>query len=612
MGIKVMFALLILANLLTSIPNSSEQAAQGSNWRYPAFDQRNSGYNPQTIVNKDNINSLELRWIFQVPGYFEGLKGLEGYENPHIPTGIQTVPLSVNGIVYFAADYNRLFAIRAEDKALLWKFTVPVGTFENEKWWSRTLAQHSISYHDDTVWMLASDCTVYGLEPFTGEVKVTIPDTCKDVEGNTGVYFGSFSPLIFKNVLITGPSGGIGERGFVAAYDINTGKLLWRWFSIPPSGGDVDWDEKTGASKGNMRAYKGDWGGNDLIGGGSVWSLIALDEDSGTIYFPTSGPTPDYDAAQRPGPNLYASSIVALDVMTGQMKWYYQLNPHDINQHESRWSVILADINMQGSMRKVVVAAAKSNYVYVLDANTGQLVYDPVKVGPASKNVLNSNSGNNADLNLSQKSLLGKEVCPGFLGGIDAAPAFAYQTVFVASQTFCTSVEERTTPYKGKAIEGLEHLTSSRASGESSLYAIDASNGKIKWVFNIPNRQQYAAVTVSGGIVFIPDRQGNVYAVDQKDGRLLRKWDFGGLGGAGVSIGATARGEMMLFMASGGSGEVGTRTTGIVTAFGLPRGSTSAAPSDLFGPNSLGLLGFGIAVASLAYALVLTRRYRKK
>jgi len=638
---------ILLLSVLSSIPATFSQQQEGNNWIHPAYDVRNSGFSPQTKITKNNVRDLELKWIFQVPGFFgavpgaaagegevhvpgeEGEAGHEhegefGFEIPHVPTGIQTVPLVINGIVYIANDFNRLYAIRAGTNELLWRFAPPIGEFGEKSWWNRVFAQHGLDYHDAKIWMQASDCTVYGLDPQTGEVLVEIPDTCKDIPGNTGIYFGSFAPIIYKNLLITRPSGGAGltgERGFIAAYDVNTKELVWRWFSVPPTGGDPEWNKDAG--KGNINPFPGDWGQGDNIGGGSVWTLIALDEQTGTIYITTTAPTPDIDGSLRPGPNLYTASVVALDASTGVMKWYYQMIPHDILFHESRWSVILADINVQGSQRKAVIAGAKSNYVYVLDAETGKPIYEPIRVGPPSVNAINDNAGNNADFHASQRPLIKQQVCPGFQGGVDAAPAFAHNTIYVVTQTFCTSfIEEKGAPYKGRPVDILHHVAGpgyfgSYHSGNASLYAIDANNGRIKWVFEIPSRQQYGAITTTGGIVFVPDRLGNVWAIEEETGKLLRKWDFGGLGGAGVSVGAAENGEMMLFIATGGAGEFGQRTTGILAAFGLPRvGAGNQAGSvgvqTIAGVDTLSLLSFGVAVVAIIYAVSISLKYRKK
>ena len=249
-NLATLFMLILLIPSI-SIFQVTAQMDEGLNWEHPAFDRTNTGFSPQTQITKDNINDLELQWSFQVPGYWGSGAGIPGevilieghaghdhsahgeggfnFEVPHVPTGVQTVPLVVNGIVYIASEFNVLFALNAETSEQIWRFAAPIGSFDDKDWWARVYAQHSIDYFDDKVWMQASDCTVYGLDPMTGEVLVNIPDTCKDIPGNTGIYWGSFAPIEYNNLIITRPTGGggfTGERGFISAYDKDSGELV--------------------------------------------------------------------------------------------------------------------------------------------------------------------------------------------------------------------------------------------------------------------------------------------------------------------------------------------------------------------------------------------------
>ena len=178
-----LFSILLLVPI--SIIQVTAQMEGGINWEHPAFDRTNTGFSPQTQINKDNINDLELKWTFQVPGYWGSGGGVPGevimvegdphaghdhggdgdfnFEVPHVPTGLQTVPLIVNGIVYIASEYNVLYALNADNSQLLWRFAAPIGSFDEKNWWARVYAQHGIDYFDDKVWMQASDCTIYGL-----------------------------------------------------------------------------------------------------------------------------------------------------------------------------------------------------------------------------------------------------------------------------------------------------------------------------------------------------------------------------------------------------------------------------------------------------------------
>ena len=117
-----------------------------------------------------------------------------------------------------------------------------------------------------------------------------------------------------------------GGRGFVAAYDLTTKKQLWIWYAIPPAGGNASWDQGS-AQLGNINPYPGDWGNNTLIGGGAAWGLMAIDESAGFFTFPP-GTLLEFMTLRFGGPNLYSDSVIALNISTGKILWYYQINSH--------------------------------------------------------------------------------------------------------------------------------------------------------------------------------------------------------------------------------------------------------------------------------------------
>src|SRR3970040_2268587 len=388
--------LLMLAALYGRAEAQQTKTIVGANWELPGFDSRNTNFNPQTQINSENVADVELKWIYQVPAKPAGTK------NAVPPEGIQTTPLVINGVVYFATGYNRLIALEGSSGRELWSFQANISSYFSKPWWSGRLATRSLTLHNGILYMQGNDCTIYGFEPLSGELVSHLPDTCRDIPGNTGQYFGVMAPVFYNDILITSALGSVfGARGFVAAYDVNTKELLWRWYSVPPTGGEPDWGLKD-AVKGNLKPYKGDWGFSDLIGGGTAWGYMAVDEGVGIVFTITEKPSQIFDAPLRPGPNLFTTSIVALDVRTGELVWYYQTAPHDINNHDPVWNVVLANITVNEVQRKVVISASKSNYVYVLDARTGKPVYDPIKIGPPSINSPNDNAGNSANLTLSQ------------------------------------------------------------------------------------------------------------------------------------------------------------------------------------------------------------------
>lgn len=598
--------LLLLLTTLTFLGTAGfAQSPPHSDWSQPAYDLQNTNFSPQEAINNQNVSSLQIKWIYQVPVNPFNIPGAA----PSL--GIETTPLVISGIVYVATPYNRVIALNSATGGVVWSYQVNMTEFIDKPWWSRAFVISSLTYSNGTIYMMASDTSVYALNALTGQVEFVVPDVGKDIPGNTGFYFGEKAPLIYKNMLIVRPStSDNGGRGFVAAYDLQTHKLLWRWYSVPPAGGDPNWDNQS--SRGNTQAYPNDWGTTNLIGGGAAWGLMAIDNETGVLYFSTGHPSGFYDAFLRPGPNLYADSVIALNVTNGKMIWYYQINPHDITEHEGGWSITLAEIDVDGQPRKVVMQAAKSNYIYVLDAVTGKPVYEAIKIGPPSSNSPNDNAGANADMTVSQETMVGGRICPGPDGGVEMSPAYHSNTLFVVTQNACGLMYKGPVTYKGETIDGYIYTGDPTASQNSTLYAIDLSAGRVDWKFEMPHRYQGSSAVVSGGVVYVVDRGGVLYAVDEKSGKLLRSINLGGLGASGVSIARDLAGEMFVFVPAGG-GDIPTPTPGLVLGLAPTSGAGGAQPTTGF-PYSQELpsIILGALVVILSIYIVWMRGRSKK
>lgn len=571
-------SLLVLALLVMVFPvghAATPAALPYSNWTAASYDHQNTNYDPQNVINASNVDRLAVSWIYQVP------------ENPFsIPgappaLGIETQPLVVNGIVYFATPYNRLIALNSLTSGVIWDYQVNMSQFSQEPWWSGAYDESGISYYNSTIYMMASDTTVYAFDALNGTLQFTIPAVAANVFGNTGTYYGEKAPTLVGDNLIVGASTtDYGGRGFLAAYNIHTLKESWIWYSVPATGGDPNWDTSqclaSQGCTGNITPYPGDWGQNNLMGGGAVWSLIGVDNSTGIIYFSTGHPSDPYDASERPGPNLFTDCVIALNSTSGKMIWYYQMTSHDIAEHEGGWSTTLATVNVNGQPTKVVIQGAKSNYIYVLNAATGKLEYNPIHVGMAGVNDPNDGLTNNANMTLSQSTIANDRVCPGPDGGIEMAPALVGDTLYVVTQNACGLMYAGPYPYKGQTITGFIYTGDQTATQNSTLYSIDLSNGQANWHDNLPNRYQAAAAVVSGGVVYIVDRAQNLYFVDAQTGSMLRaSLSLGGLGAAGVAIARSTTGAMMLFV-PGGGGDQPSPTPGVMVAFSLPTGTTSS------------------------------------
>jgi len=605
-------ALIILIISTSSIVISVSPLAVGQQntstdkWVSTGFDYNHTGFNPQTVINKDNVKYLELKWIYQLP--------MNPYRDMLQPSlGLETNPLLVNGILYVSASYGRLFAINSLTGNLVWSHEVNITEAIQKPYIGNFGIQHSILYRDGLIYQLTIDCTLYGFDAITGSVKTKITDICKDIPGNKGQYFGEEAPSIYvkgeKRIAILSVAAGLFyARGFAAAYDLNTGKLLWRWFSTPPQeeGPKVDWDKDAG--NGNIKAYDGDWGTTGEAFGGSIWVTSSIDQEKGVVFLGTGYPgvgltlAGHMDASLIPGPNLYTNSLVALDIETGQMKWYYQTTPHDVLQHGFGWNIVMAETTIDGVKKKVIVSSNKNGYLYEIDAETGKPVVAPIKLG-VHFNDLNSNLGNEANMKSNQKE---ETTCPGGNGGVESPVAFASDTIFVASQNRCFNWRPVDNAYNGQRV-WVAGVAIERPQN-STLYAIDAPTGRIKWQFNMANPYQGAGIIVSGGIVFAIDRIGTLYMINEVNGELIRSIYFGGLGAAGVTIGTNPRGEMMLFIPSGG-GEIIIPTAGVISAFGLGK-STSSQGQNTFSTETV-YIAVAIAVVSIGIAVVSFRKREK-
>ncbi len=601
----------------------AQQAAPASfaDWPASSYDYQNTNSDPQTTININNVMNLDPRWIYQVP--------VNPFSIPGAPPalGIETQPLIVKGVIYIATPYNRIIALSAATGGLLWYYQVNMTSFIGEKSWAGAYVISGISLYGSTLYVMASDTAVYALNAYNGTVEWKIPPIAANIDGNTGYYYGEKAPiLVGDNLIVRASTTDYGGRGFVAAYNINTRNLAWTWYTVPPSGGDPNWDKEDmvklangttvnyGQAQGNITPYPNDWGANNLMGGGAAWGLMAVDNKTGIIYFSTGHPSGAYDAALRPGPNLFTDCLVALNATNGKMVWYYQMTSHDLTEHEGGWSVSLSNITVNGTSVEVVVQGAKSNAIYVINAATGKPLYAPIMVGPKGENNWNDDQTTTANLTASQ-SLFGnnQRICPGPDGGVEMAPAISGNILYVATQNACGVMSPGPFNYKGTTINGYLYTGDPTAKQNATLYAIDLSTGKPVWHYNMPNRYQGSAAVVSGGVVYAVDRAGYLYEFDQQTGRMLRSLSLGGIGAAGVSIGEDSAGNMMLFAPAGG-GDLPSPTAGILVAYwlssttgtGTGTGTTTSTP--LGGLEEPIIIVLGVLVVVLAMYVLLSRR----
>lgn len=510
--------------------------ADGRNWEHPYFDNFNSAFNPQTEINSENVLSLELKWTCELtPANFQKKRARSASRTSR-HSRVQTSALVIGGNAFVADGNNVVYSVDAKTGSPRWSFAAPL---EEEMEFGLV---HTLNSHGGLVYLVSSNCILYGLDPVSGALRVKMggifPNGAKGYSGRT-------APSFFHEMAITGAATPYETtaRGCVASCDISSKKVGWRWFSVPPAvKGPKNWDVE--AHKGNIKAYPDDWGKTEFSGRGSVWSQPVVDEEAERVYFGTGDPDLFMlEGSIVPGPLLYTDCLVSLDPNTGKMLWYYQTTPHDVVSWDIGWNTVLAEIRIDGAKRKVAIAGTKGNHVYVIDAETGKPVYAPVTVGH-NTTPLNVNMGNNADM---LRSLDTGVYCPGHGGGINAGLAVAYNNIYVSSMRMEQRAEWQQGRYRGKPMKTIK-LTNTDSPQYSTISAIDAGRGEIRWSFFLPNLYQGAGLVVSGGVLYGVDRKGILYMLDAMSGELLRSDALDGAGSAGVSIAAAKGGDMRLLV----------------------------------------------------------------
>ena len=579
---KIIFVLLFVMTILI-IATALSKSIEDKNWLYPGFSQySNNFYHKQYQISAKNAANLEIKWAWEIPRRSPPVMDKEG--NP--VRGSWTPPLVIDGIVYTATFDNQFFALDAKDGNAICKSEVPRVKINNRSQYSG----RGVTYYDNGILISAADCTIYAFDIKDCSIKWIFPNTCENIPGNLGSYINMNPPVIYGDYFIVENGGGeFGARGFIAAYNLTTKKLLWRWFTIPPAtNGPKNWHLE--AHKGNIKPYKYDWGNSTEFGGGTIWAWPAIDTENNVIFFGTGNPSPDLNGATRPGPNLYTDSVVALNITNGKMLWYYQHTSHDVYDHDIGFSVIYDKISVDGKKEDVVIAGSKSGHVIVLRASDGKLLYAPVPVSLQLNNI----NDNNPKADLTLESAGNDVICQSANGGIQSSIGLADNVIYAVSQNQCQKMEAFAVTSRDKYFGGRTIGVGQKEN--STLYAIDAVTGRILWTFFMNDSYRKGSATISGDLVLLGADNGFAYILDRNNGNLLFQLDVGAPIGAPITVGAGADGKMRIFVPFGSRG-LRERENGII-ALGLKE--------NKFG-NTYAILGIVLAILIIGFVVYKNR-----
>jgi alcohol dehydrogenase (cytochrome c) len=523
--------------------------ADSSNWPSYGRDYTNQRYSPLSQINTVNIGSLTLAW--------------------HYATGIalafEASPVVIGNIMYVSTPLNHVVALDARTGHKLWEYAESLGTTVH----CCGPVNRGVAVYGGRVYMGTLDARLVALDAKTGAKAWGVR-----VADNEQGYAVDGAPVAADGKVIVGVSGAeYGIRGRVSAYDAATGAEVWRFYTIP-SPDQGGWWGKWSATdpfgvplhrdlareRADSAKYADAW----KVGGGSVWQAPAIDRDLGLVIFAVGNPSPDLDGSVRPGDNLYTNSIVAVDLGSGKLRWWFQELPHDVWDLDAASPVVLVDVpRADGRTIPAVAQAGKTGWVYLLERATGR----PIRRSQAFVPQENL---------FAQPTPAGVRMLPGANGGSEwSAPAYSPETgyLYVLGLHQPMYYKTKHQPLQPPALwlGGIFVGTGEEQYGLFS--AIDLATGKIAWQKRIKDPMIGGALATAGGVVFTGTKDKRFLAVDAKSGREL--WSYAA--GAGVNAPAityVVNGQQFVAVAAGGNYQINAPRGDQVLAFAL---ATAAA-----------------------------------
>lgn len=327
--------------------------ANGTDW--PAYGRTfsESRFSPLRQVNDSNVSRLGLAWVLDLD-----------------VTNSITAPVEADGVIYLAAGYSIVHAIRATDGHLMWRYDPKVPEASGQKlragWGIRGLALWK-----DKVYVGTQDGRLLALNARTGKLVWSV----QTLDPKNGAFI-SGAPRAFNGKIVIGNAGGDFSplRGYVSAYDAETGRQIWRFFVVPGKPGAKDGAASDEVMDRAAVTWTGEWW--KLGGGGNVWNSMTFDPELHRLYLGTGNAGPSNWKIRDPkgGDNLFTASVVAVDADTGRYVWHYQTTPGDAWDYDSATDMTLATLNIGGRARRVLLHAAKNGFFYVIDRQDGRLI----------------------------------------------------------------------------------------------------------------------------------------------------------------------------------------------------------------------------------------------
>ena len=503
--------------LVMALLSSTLCAAVPVDWPANGRTQREEHFSPLTKINAGNVGALGLAWQFD-----------DFVVRGRTHRGNEASPLFTDGVLYFSGPWSVVYAVDARTGRLRWRYDPHVAG----QWAGHgccDVVNRGVALWHGRVYVATFDGFLVALDARDGREQWRV-DTFTDRTSMN--YSITGAPRIAgRNVLIGNGGAEMGARGYVSAFDLETGRLTWRFFTVPgdPAKGPDEDSAVTLARR--TWSPESRW---DLGGGGTAWDSMVYDAQLDLVYVGTGNgcPHPVWTRSPGGGDNLYLSSIVALDAQTGTLRWHYQTTPGDSWDYTATQNIILADLKIDGKMRQVLMQAPKNGFFYVLDRVTGELLSaDPyTRVTWADR--VDLTSGRPVMSTQADFSTESKLIWPSQAGGHNWMPmAFSPATGLVYIPTLEMPMNFGVTP-------GAEVRFRPGANNEGDVVSVPAQSipqlatvlkawdpVARRTVWQAPAGPFWGggALSTAGGVVFAGAADGSFTAYDARSGKVLRR-----------------------------------------------------------------------------------------
>ncbi len=577
--IRVFFVMLLFASQIVSSSENLEWPVYGGD----ALHQRHS---LATQITTSNLDRLAPSWEYDTG----------------ISATFQATPIVQNGVMYVSLPFNDVVALDAESGQEIWRY-------KHDRNLAYKMccgpANRGVAVSDGMVFMGTVDARLIALDAKTGEKRWDI-DVVKgefgiqedmssldgQLDGNVSGTSGAglnMAPIVYKGKVILGVTGvgyglhlessdsdvlgavvGIagkyGRRGFLAAFDVNSGKRIWKFDTIPSVGWEGDFVNETlggvklprdiAVEKASLELYADAW----RYGGGSAWSTPVIDSETELLYFGTGNPSPQMEGSSRPGDNLFSSSLVALDANTGKRRWHYQQVPHDLWGYDVASPPVLFTARHNGKDIAAVGQAGKTGWFYVHNRVTGELLFKSEAFVPQHNMFATA-------------SKEGTIIYPGVIGGSNWSPVSVDENrrrVFVAGIHWPVKYtsHERLSEMDKPALKYSSMSPIDDGEQYGLLSAINIDTGKIIWQHKTVKPLVGGVLSTKSGLVVSGAGDGSLFILDAKTGKKL----WSGSTDAGVNappVSYQINGKQYFAVAVGGNKLFGFKSGQIIKTWAL-------------------------------------------